>query len=176
MVPVDTPRLLLRLPEMDDAQAFLDIHQDPELIALKQITLTKPIGGIDLAVRNVERMLRHWESRRFGQWAVVEKATGLVIGCVGFYNPEGWPGIDLGWVVHRSRWGNGFATEAGRAAIDWAWTTGEIDHIISLIAPHDLRSIRVATKVGERFERADADPINSEKVHVYGVCRPGESP
>ena len=115
------------------------------------------------------------EFRRFGQWAVVEKATGLVIGCVGFYNPEGWPGIDLGWVVHRSRWGNGFATEAGRAAIDWAWTTGEIDHIISLIAPHDLRSIRVATKVGERFERADADPINSEKVHVYGVCRPGGS-
>ena len=73
MSTVDTPRLLLRLPEIDDAQAFLDIHQDPELIELKQITLTEPVGGIDLAVRNVERMLRHWESRRFGQWAVVEK-------------------------------------------------------------------------------------------------------
>src|SRR5256885_8751759 len=145
MSAVETPRLLLRLPEIDDAQAFLDIHQDPELIELKQITLTEPVGGIDLALRNVERMLRHWESRRFGQWAVVEKNTGLVIGCVGFYNPAGWPGIDLGWVIHRSRCANGFATEACRAAIDWAWTTGEIQHIISLIAPHDLRSIRIAT-------------------------------
>jgi len=44
--------------------------------------------------------------------------------------------------------------------------------VISLIAPGDLRSIRVATKIGECFERADVDPINGEAVHVYGVHRP----
>ena len=46
-----------------------------------------------------------------------------------------------------------------------------IDRIISLIAPDDLRSIRVATKIGERFERADIDPVNGEAVHVYTIDR-----
>ena len=168
---IETQRLLLRLPQASDAQAFLDIHQDPEVIELKQVTMDEPPGGIDFAVRNVERMLRHWESQRFGQWAVVERATGEVIGCVGFYNPKGWLGIDLSWIMHRSRWGNGFATEACLAAIDWAWQTDEIHHIISLIGPHDLRSIRIATKIGEQFERADVDPLNGEKVVVYGIRR-----
>jgi RimJ/RimL family protein N-acetyltransferase len=172
MVTIETARLSLRLPQPVDAQPLLDIHQDPEVIELKQVTLTEPPGGIDLALRNVERMLRHWRTRGYGQWAVVEKATGEVIGCVGFYHPAEWPGVDLGWILHRSRWGNGFATEAAAAALQWAWRTEQIDHVISLIAPDDLRSIRVATKIGESFERVGVDPINGELAHVYGIHRP----
>jgi RimJ/RimL family protein N-acetyltransferase len=171
-VPVETPRLLLRVPQPGDAQPFLAIHQDPEVIARKQVTLIEPPGGIDMALRNIDRMLRHWQTRGYGQWAVVEKATGAVIGCVGFYHPDRWPGIDLSWIIERSRWGNGLATEASRAALEWAWETENIDHVISLIAPSDLRSIRVATKIGESFERADTDPINGEPIHVYGVHAP----
>ena len=48
----------------------------------------------------------------------------------------------------------------------------EIDHLISLINADDARSMRVATKVGEQFERADVDPINGESIHVYGIHRP----
>jgi len=44
--------------------------------------------------------------------------------------------------------------------------------VVSLIAPHDLRSIRVATKIGERFERVDVDPVHGEPVHVYTIARP----
>ena len=169
---IETSRLFLRPPELADAEAFLAIHQDPEVVALKHVTLTEPPGGVDVAVRNIDRILRHWESRGYGQWAVVEKATGQVIGCVGFYSPDGWPGIDLGWILHRSHWGNGFAAEASRAAIQWAWENTRIDHIISLIAPDNFQSIRIATKIGQTFERADADPIHSEPVHVYGIRRP----
>lgn len=168
---VETPRLLLRLPHAADAQPFLRIHQDPEVIERKQVTLTEPVGGIDLALRNVERMLRHWQVRGYGQWAVVEKATSETIGCVGFHHPDGWPGVDLGWIIHRSRWNLGFASEAARAAVQWAWKSTEIDHIISLIGPTDFRSIRIAEKVGESFRRVDVDPITGEPVHVYGMDR-----
>jgi RimJ/RimL family protein N-acetyltransferase len=168
---VETPRLLLRLPQPADAHRFLEMHQDPEVIERKQVTLTEPVGGIDLALRNIDRMLRHWQVRGYGQWAVVEKTTNDVMGCVGFFHPDPWPGIDLGWIIHRSRWNMGFGSEAARAAIQWAWDSTEIDHIISLIAPDDLRSIRIATKIGEQFERADVDPINGETVHVYGIDR-----
>ena len=47
----------------------------------------------------------------------------------------------------------------------------QIDRIVSLITPDDLRSIRIATKIGERFERADVDPVHGEPVHVYAITR-----
>jgi RimJ/RimL family protein N-acetyltransferase len=172
MTSVETPRLLLRLAERADAQALQDIHQDLEDVELKQVTLLEASGGIDLALRNIERMLRHWSRCGYGQWAVVEKATDEVIGCVGFFHPEVWPGVDLNWIIQRTRRGNGFATEAAAAALEWAWQSTQINHVISLIGPSNARSARVATKVGESFERADVDPTNGEPVHVYGVERP----
>ena len=160
------------MPELADAEAFIGIFWDPEVVARKQVTLLEPPGGLDLALKNTNDMLRQWELRGYGQWSVIEKATGHVIGCVGLYHPQPqWPGVDLGWVLHRSRWGHGFATEAATAALGWVWEYTQIDRIVSLIAPDDLRSIRVATKIGERFERADVDPVHGEPVHVYGIAR-----
>lgn len=169
---IETKRLLLRLPVPDDAEPFVEIHQDPEVLAHKRVTLTSPPGGIEAGVRNVDRMLRHWDSRGYGQWAVVEKATARVIGCVGLIQPDNWTGIDLGWIIRRSRWGNGFATEAAAAAIDWAWSIDSIDHIMSLIGADNAASIRVATKIGEHFEGEGISPFSGEKVLIYGIRRP----
>jgi len=169
---VETARLALRLPQLADAAALMDIFWDPEVVARKQVTLREPPAGIDLATRNTSDMIRQWQLRGYGQWSVVEKASGEVVGCVGFYHPQaGWPGVDLGWLLHRSRWGRGLATEAAAAALQWAWQHTAIEHVISLIAPDDERSIRIATKIGEQFERADVDPANGEPVHVYGIGR-----
>jgi RimJ/RimL family protein N-acetyltransferase len=165
--PIDTPRLLLRFPEAADIEPFMEIHQDPEV--LPQVMLVAPIGGLIVAWRNVAIMIGHWHLRGYGHWTVVEKATGEVIGRVGLFNPEGWPGIELGWLIRRSRWGNGFATEAAQTALRWAWEHVETDHIISLIQPDNLASIRIATKLGERFERVET--LNGEAVHVYGIHR-----
>jgi ribosomal-protein-alanine N-acetyltransferase len=175
-VPVDaveTARLLLRVPADADAEALMGILWDPEVVAQKKVTLTKPPGGLDQAVKNTRGMIRQWQLRGYGQWCVVEKATGEVMGCVGFYHPQRpWPGVDLGWVLHRSRRGQGFAAEAATAALDWLWTYTAVDSVVSLIAPQDLRSIRIATKIGERFDRADVDPVHGEAVHIYRIDRP----
>jgi RimJ/RimL family protein N-acetyltransferase len=169
---VETARLLLRMPELADAEALMGIIWDPEVVEQKQVTLLEPPGDLNLALKNSNDMIRQWQLRGYGQWSVVEKVTGHVIGCVGFYHPQKeWPGVDLGWVFHRSRWGHGFATEAATAALVWVWEHTQIDRIISLIAPDDLRSIRIATKIGERFERADVDPVHGEAVHLYTIAR-----
>lgn len=149
------------------------IFWDPEVVEQKQVTLREPPGGLDLALKNTGDMVRQWEFRGYGHWVVLEKSTGRIIGVVGFYHPqEPWPGIDFGWVFHRSRWGHGFATEAASAALQWAWQHTAIERVISLIAPDDHRSIRIATKLGERFERADIDPVHGAPVHVYTIERP----
>jgi RimJ/RimL family protein N-acetyltransferase len=169
---VETERLLLRVPELADAEALMGILWDPEVVEQRQVTLREPPGGLDLALKNINSMLRQWERCGYGQWSVVEKATGQLIGCVGFYHPERpWPGVDLGWAVHRSRWGRGYATEAATVALGWVWRSTQIDRIVSLIAPDDRRSIRIATKIGERFDRADVDPVHGEPVHVYAAPR-----
>jgi RimJ/RimL family protein N-acetyltransferase len=171
-LPIETERLLLRLPVADDAEPFLEIHQDPEVIARKQVTLTSAPGGIELGARNVDRMLRHWDTRGYGQWAVVERATARVIGCVGFLQPENAE-VELGWIVRRSRWGNGFATEAARASIEWAWRTGRIDYVKSLIGKDNPASIRVATKIGQRLEGEGICPSSGENVLIYGIRKGG---
>jgi RimJ/RimL family protein N-acetyltransferase len=169
---VETARLLLRVPQPADAAALMDILWEPEVVAQKQVTLREPPGGLDLAWRNTHDMIRQWELRGYGQWSVIERATGQLIGCVGFYHPQRpWPGVDLGWIIERSRRGRGVATEAATAALGWIWARSDVDRVISLIAPDDFRSIRIATKIGERFERTDVDPINGEAVHVYTIAR-----
>ena len=172
MDPVETPRLLLRLPTISDAEPFMEILWDPEVVEKKQVTLMEPPGDIELARRKTASLIEHWESRGYGLWTVVEKASGQVIGSVGLQRWKDWPGIEIAWVIHRSRWNQGFATEAAGAALDWAWAETDIDHIISLINADDVRSMRIATKVGEQFERADMDPINGESIHIYGIHRP----
>jgi RimJ/RimL family protein N-acetyltransferase len=158
---------------VSDAEALMGILWDPDVVEKKQVTLLEPPGGLDLAAKNTQDMIRHWEARGYGQWVVIEKATGQVIGCVGFYHPQRpWPGVDLGWIIHRSRRGQGFATEAAKAALEWIWANTSVDRVVSLIGHDDRRSIRVAGKIGERFERADTDPVHGEPMHVYSIARP----
>jgi RimJ/RimL family protein N-acetyltransferase len=167
MMTVETSRLRLRPLQASDAEPFMEIHQDPEVI--KYVLLGAAPGGITVAWRNIAMMIGHWHLRGYGPWAVSEKSSGQVIGRVGLWNPEGWPGIELGWIIRRSHWDHGFATEASRAALEWAWENVDTDHIISVIQPGNVRSIRVAEKIGERFERADV--LNEVNVHIYGVLR-----
>jgi len=172
MLTLETTRLLLRRPELADAAPFMQIFWDPEVVEKKQVTLTEAPGDLQLARRKTAALIDHWDSRGYGLWTVVEKASGDVIGCVGLQKWKGWPGVELAWAIHRSHWGQGLATEAALAALVWTWNSTQIDHVISLINADDARSMRVAAKVGERFERADVDPFNGERIHVYGIHRP----
>src|SRR5437870_13492027 len=58
----------------------------------------------------------HWYLRGYTLWAVEAKATGEFVGRVGPWRPEGWPDLEIGWAVDRSRWGRGYATGASRTA------------------------------------------------------------
>ena len=164
----ETPRLLLRPPHASDLDAFVDIHEDPEVI--RYLTPLGQSAGRSAGWRMLALLIGHWQLRGYGQWTVLEKSTREVIGRVGLWNPEGWPGLEVGWVIRRSRWGNGFATEAAREAVRFAFEDVRADHLISLIRPDNARSIRVAEKIGETFERTHL--MDGTALHVYGLHRP----
>ena len=172
MPPIETPRQWLRMPEVSDAQPFMAIMWDAEVVEKKQVTLREEPGDLELARTKTLSLIDHWESRGYGLWTVVEKTSGQVIGTVGLQKWKGWPDAELAWIIHRNWWGRGLASEAASAALEWAWAHTSLDHIISIINADDTRSMKVATKVGEQFEREDVDPINGESVHIFGIYRP----
>jgi len=57
------------------------------------------------------RRIGHWTLRGYGTWAVERKSDGAFIGRVGLINPEGWPGLEVGWTLGKPYWGQGYATE-----------------------------------------------------------------
>jgi len=119
--------------------------------------------------RQMATLMGHWYFRGYGVWAVVEKRTGKLIGRIGFMNPAGWPGFELGWVLGRDSWGRGYATEGARRALEHAFTQMNREHLISLIAPENLSSIKVAERLGETVE--GKTEVLGRNVLIYGISR-----
>ena len=102
-------------------------------------------------------------------WGVFERESGRLVGRVGFHQPEGWPDFELGWTMGRASWGKGYAPEAARACLDHAFDVMQRDHVISLIDPNNVSSIRVAEKIGETLE--GETEIGGHPVLIYGITR-----
>jgi RimJ/RimL family protein N-acetyltransferase len=119
--------------------------------------------------RRMAYFIGHWELRGFGQWALFNQDSGELVGRAGLLRPEGWPGLEVGWLVARAHWGRGFAPEAGRASLDWARDALGADHVISLIEPDNERSARVAEKLGMTLE-GHTKILNGEiDVRIFGI-------
>ena len=161
-----TERLLMRGFREEDLDGLAEISADREV--------TRWVGDPDglsreQAWRRMAYFVGHWELRGFGQWALFERDSGLLVGRAGLLQPEGWPGLEVGWLVAREHWGRGFAPEAGRASLEWARDALGADHVISLIEPHNDRSARVAEKLGMKVE-GRTRIINGEiEVRIFGT-------
>ena len=165
-VTLQTERLRMRWFREEDYEQFCKISADPEV--MRFLGDGKPMAAMDVW-RQMATFMGHWYFRGYGVWAVEEKSTGKLVGRIGFMNPAGWPGFELGWTLGREFWGRGFATEGARRALEYAFTDMDRDHVISLIAPDNVASIKVAERLGEKVE-GQTEVIGRE-VLVYGIGR-----
>jgi RimJ/RimL family protein N-acetyltransferase len=161
---LETARLRLRQFREDDLDAYARITGDPEV--MRYIGNGAPFSRDD-AWRSLSHLLGHWELRGFGLWAVEERESGALVGRIGLYRPEGWPGLEVGWLVDRAHWGRGFASEGGAAAMAHAFGALAAERVISVIEPDNAASIRVAEKLGEQFERMTE--LSGKPVCIYGI-------
>jgi len=163
---LETARLRLRQFRESDLDAWARIAADPE--TMRFIGGGEPLTREE-AWRSLGYLLGHWEIRGYGLWAAEERASGALVGRIGLYRPEGWPGLEVGWLVARERWGEGLATEGARAALDHAFTRLGAERVISVIQPPNAASIRVAEKLGER--PAERMQLDGRDVQVYAIRR-----
>ena len=147
-VELRTERLLLRQFRPDDVDAYAEMCADP--IVMRFLSATGDPLTRDDAWRQMAMFVGHWQLRGFGLWAVEHAESGRLIGRVGLHYPDGWPDRELGWALRREFWGQGFATEAARAASGFAFQQLGWEHLISLIMPGNARSIRVAELLGAK--------------------------
>lgn len=144
---LETERLVLRAFAAADVAPLAAIHGDAEVM--------KHLGGVADgtllgAYDKILAYLGHWALNGFGRWAVVEKASGRMIGRVGFLDaPDEWPGAELGWTFLRAMWGKGYATEAAVAARDFGFARLGMARVFSMIAPANTPSQGVAQRLGE---------------------------
>jgi RimJ/RimL family protein N-acetyltransferase len=167
---IPTERLVLRPFKASDLDAFAEMNADPEVVMF--LGNGQPVDRQE-SWKIMAWLLGHWQLRGFGSWAVEERETKRFVGRVGLFYPEGWPGIEISYVLARSAWGKGYATEGARTTMSHAFEKLKIPRVISLIHPANHSSVKVAEKLGEAFERRME--FNGRTLLVYGRDNPTTS-
>jgi RimJ/RimL family protein N-acetyltransferase len=165
-----TERLLLRKPRLDDAEQLVAAYSDAETMRYIGDGSTTDLDGTRTAI---EKWLARWDANDIGLF-VLERDR-VVVGRAGFlvWDPASWTvsGLDdrseveIGWTVIPQHWGHGYATEAAFALVEWI----DRPRLISLIQHGNERSVRVAEKLGERYER-DVE-VRGVQTRLYALER-----
>jgi RimJ/RimL family protein N-acetyltransferase len=160
---IDTDRLLLRQMTTEDVDELVAIHAEPEVARF--------MGAFDRVKVSewLEQNQRDWSEHGYGRLAMVDRATGRLLGRTGL---KYWPQFretEVGWVLRPDAWGHGFATEAALACAEWGFENLDLPYITAMIRPDNRRSIHVA-------ERLDMSPLREdilleEPVVVYSISR-----
>ena len=160
---IETDRLRLRVFEPGDLEPYAEIYADDVFVRyLGSKTLTRRQVWENIAI-----ILGHWALLGYGIWAVERLDTGELVGRMGLLNLRGWPDVEICWALSPRFWGNGYATEAGKASINWAFREAGIRRLISLIHPENRRSEAVALRLGERLR--EQITFEGKPTNVYEV-------
>ena len=165
-----TERLSLRHFHILDVEPMYRVFSDPEVMRFGDGVQT--MEWVDAWLRTC--LERYYQTWGFGPYAILEKHSQDLIGYCGlFYFPDinGQPEVEIGYRLARSTWGRGYATEAARAVRDYAFHTLGLKRLIAMIDPSNAASIRVAEKIGMRYERDVMLEGYTHPDHVYVITR-----
>ena len=143
---LETKRLLIEPLTHQDLDALANIEADN---AVRRYIDNKIMTRQEVA-DYIDAMLQSYEENGYGRFAVKAKADGALIGLCGFIDED--YGVDFGYRYARSSWGQGLATEAGAAIIDYGVRILRLPTLIGLVMPENKASANVLTKLGFNFD------------------------
>ena len=182
-LPIYTDRLCLRVPTPRDAEALYDLFADAKVM---QGLGKEPVSAVeDVRAMIEEGMIGGWKTDGLGPFILETTATdrrvvgqaGLMIFDTRDWTPSTWAKAgshaqpELGWALVRAHWGHGYATEAAAAIREWADERPQIDRLVSLISPDNIRSQRVARRLGA-IPTETVTPADSKRQTVVWRHRP----
>jgi RimJ/RimL family protein N-acetyltransferase len=142
-----TDRLLLRPWTEADCEPFAAMNADPEVMRHFPKTLSREES--DLVV---SRICTHFDTHGFGLWALEVPGVAPFAGFVGLavvpFQAHFTPAVEIGWRLAAPYWGQGYATEAARAALQYGFEQLGLDEMVSYTAVENERSQRVMERIG----------------------------
>jgi RimJ/RimL family protein N-acetyltransferase len=151
-IPLTTDRLIIRDWSVDDADDALAIYGSPDVT--RWLTPAMDRVGDVAAMRSV---LQAWQETQpnlltpRGRWAVQRRDDNTVIGGLGIrLLPPYEDDLELSWQLNPEAWGKGYATEAGRALVAWAFTQ-DTDELFAAARPNNNRAIATAKRLGMQW-------------------------
>ncbi|SDH89793.1 GNAT family N-acetyltransferase [Alloyangia pacifica] len=156
---VETERLILRAPCMDDLEAMCTFYAEPR---------SHFVGGPTdrgQVWRTLLRSAGHWQIRGYGIWHVTDRESGEMAGFTGPLNHIEWPEPELAYSIFSRFEGRGYAYEAASAARAAAAKHFGLTRLISLVDPENDRSRALALRLGATFERAEK--VLGHVAHIY---------
>jgi len=179
-----TERLCLRAPTPHDSEALYELFADKEVMdGLGK----EPVSAFEDVRAMIEGMIRGWRTEGLGPFILETAAAdrqvvgqaGLMIFETRGWTPSTWAKAgshaqpELGWSLIRAQWGHGYATEAAAAIKGWAYEFRAIDRLVSLISPDNLRSQRVAERLGASPGEAVTPADSGRQAVVWEHPPPG---
>jgi|SRR5699024_205535 len=145
---ISTKRILMRQLSVGDIEEFYEI--------VKKNNVGKWLGigngmSFEESEQYVNKIIKHWNKHNFGVWAVVNKSTKEIMGHCGLRYLDGTEDIEIIYLLDPRFWGMGYATEAGNAAINFAFNSLNIDKITARVRTNNIKSKKVIDKLGFQF-------------------------
>jgi RimJ/RimL family protein N-acetyltransferase len=165
---IQTPRLDLRLWRDDDLPAFAALNADARVME----HFPKPLDRAESDAL-AARIREHFARRGFGLWAVEVRGVADYIGFVGLAVPgfeaHFTPCVEIGWRLAQAHWGQGYATEAARAALAFGFENLRLEEIVSFTVQANRRSRAVMERIG--MTRAPGDDFDHPSLPIRHPLR-----
>jgi RimJ/RimL family protein N-acetyltransferase len=149
-----TDRLILRRWRESDLEPFAELNADPEVMR----HFLRPLSRAE-SDAFVDRIEARFDERGYGLWAVERLDDGTFLGFTGLayqdFAAPFTPCVEVGWRLAAFAWGNGYATEAARAALRFGFEEARLAEIVSFTSRGNAASIRIMEKIGMRRDPAD---------------------
>lgn len=168
MVVIETERLILRPLSSEDHDDYLALANEPE-VARFTIAITA-----EQATERLAATERQWAERGHGGVAILERTEGRFLGRSGLHHWPQFAETEIGWSLRRSEWGNGYATEAAEALVEWGFRTFPLPYLTAMIRHDNDRSLAVARRLG--FEPLREDFLIDIPLTVHALSREAHEP
>ncbi len=151
-----TKRLILRQWREEDLEPFALLNADARVMEFFPAVLSREES--DVLAGRIEKLIRE---KGWGFWAVESRDEGTFIGFTGLHQPEYDlpfnPCVEIGWRLAKKYWGRGYATEAGHAALNFAFDTLSLSEVCSFATRHNIKSQAVMERLGLKNTHSNFD-------------------
>jgi ribosomal-protein-alanine N-acetyltransferase len=164
---ITTYRLVLRPLAEEDVDPLHRILRDGDI--LRYFPNTDPPAR-DRVQKLISDQLRHWEERGYGWWAVELRSRDGLIGWSGLQFLPETEEVEVAYLLGRSFWGRGLATEAAQACLQYGFGQVGLESIVAIVHPENAASRRVIEKLGMSF--VDRARYFGMDCYRYAIDRP----